>query len=398
MQMNIMINKSSFIKNPYPYYEKLRKSDKPYFVSNLKDRKNGGMWLFSRYEDALVIFKGNSKISKEIRFHRPEGISSIFDLNMLSRDSIDHSRLRELITKYFSFKYIDGLKENISMLAQQLIDDLKNKKEIDLIRDFAEPLPLITIVDMMGISREDVSKIRKWSLIIGNGFDSLFVSENALEQQKIALKEFFYYIEELIKVKKDANDGKIVYALIKANEKNELSYDELVSMVGFLLIAGHETTINLIGNGLWLLLSHPDQLQLLLDDINLLPLAVEEILRYESPSQRSTFRIALDSFEINGTKLNKGDMFAVFIGSANRDEKEFENSEKFDITRDPNRHIAFGTGIHNCLGKNLARLEAQIAFQKILEYLPKIKLKETEPNWRKNSFFRGLEKLEVRLN
>ena len=393
--MNITLDNSSFLENPYPYYEKLRATDKPYFAPNLQDCKSEGMWLFSRYEDAVVIFKETSKISKEIRFHRPQGMSSVFDLNMLSRDGIDHSRLRALITKYFSFKYIDGLKENISIIAQELIDNLKNKKEIDLIRDLAEPLPLITIVDIMGVSRDDVPQIRKWSLSIGNGFDSLFASEYVLEQQKIALKEFFHYIEDLLKAKKDTKDDKIICSLINAHQKNELSYDELVSMIGFLLLAGHETTINLIGNGLWLLLSHPDQLQLLKNDMNLLPLAVEEILRYESPSQRSTFRIALEPIEINGTKINKGDQFAAFIGSANRDKKEFENPEKFDITRDPNRHLAFGIGIHNCLGKTLARVEAQIAFQEVLEYLSDLKLQETIPLWRKNSFFRGLKELKV---
>jgi len=166
-------------------------------------------------------------------------------------------------------------------------------------------------------------------------------------------------------------------------------------MTAFLLFAGHETTINLIGNGLWLLLSHPEQLQLLLEDSSLLPQAVEEILRYESPEQRTSFRIVLEPLEINGITMNPGDQIGVMIGSANHDEKEFENPELFDIQRKPNRHLAFGMGIHNCLGKTLARVEAQIAFAKLLEYLPALKLQETIPSWRKNSFFRGLKELKV---
>lgn len=393
--MNLSLNDPSFFHHPYPYYAKIRASGQPYWVPHSQESTSTGVWFFSRYEDAVAIFKETSKISKEIRLYRPEGVKNTFDFHLLHRDGQDHTRLRRLISDYFSLEYIDKISEIISREAENLINSLKQKKEVDLICDYAEVLPLIVIAELMGVPREDMLQIRRWGLAIGQAFDSLLITENILHQQKRALTELLEYVKKIISKQEGTSSDKLLGCLISAQNRGDITYDELISMTAFLLFAGHETTINLIGNGLWLLLSHSEQLQLLQDDMSLLPQAVEEILRYESPEQRTSFRIVLEPFDINGITMDPGDQIGVMIGSANRDEEEFKNPERFDIQRKPNRHLAFGIGIHNCLGKTLARVEAQIAFEKIVEHLSNIKLKETEPNWRENSFFRGLEKLEV---
>lgn len=393
--MNLSLNDPSFFHHPYPYYAKLRASGQPYWIPHSQESTSSGVWLFSRYEDAVAIFKETSKISKEIRSYRPEGVTNTFDFHLLHRDGEDHMRLRRLISDYFSVEYIDQIRDIIASEAENLINSLKEKKEVDLIRDYAEALPLIVIAELMGVPREDMQQIRIWGLAIGKAFDSLLITEDILYQQKSALIELLEYVKKIISKQEGTSSDKLLGCLISAQKRGDITYDELISMTAFLLFAGHETTINLIGNGLWLLLSHPDQLQLLQNDMSLLPQAVEEILRYESPEQRTSFRIVLEPLEINGITMNTGDQIGVMIGSANHDEKEFENPELFDIQRKPNRHLAFGIGIHNCLGKTLARVEAQIAFEKIVEYLPAVKLKETLPSWRKNSFFRGLKELKV---
>ena len=195
----------------------------------------------------------------------------------------------------------------------------------------------------------------------------------------------------------DTPDDSMLSHLIDAHKQGAITLKELSGMVSFLLLAGHETTINLISSGLWLLLKHPEQSQLLRSRGDLLPSAVEEILRFESPAQRSTFRIATDPVEIGGFLVEPGQQISVIIGAANRDEAEFHNPGVFDIRRTPNRHLAFGQGVHSCLGKGLARAEARIAIGKIIEHLPSLRLVESTPLWRKNSFFRGLASLPVSL-
>lgn len=394
---SINLNNPDFFQNPYPFYAKLRTSGKPYWLPHKQESTSNGVLLFTRYKDALTIFKETTKISKEIRSVRPKGTENIFDLHILHRDGIDHSRLRLLISKYFSMQYISNMEDLISSVAETLIEDIKKKKTTDLIIDYAEQLPLHIIADLMGIPVQDMKNVRKWSLVIGDSFDSLLINDEILIQQKKSLTSFLAYVNTIIADKKNSPDDTLIGFLIDSEEKNKISSDELVAMVSFLLFAGHETTINLIGNGLWLLLSHPEQWQLLQDKPDLLPNAVEEILRYESPEQRTSFRTVKEPMDINGTKVNKGDQIGVVIGSANHDESEFENAHIFDIQRTPNRHLAFGIGTHNCLGKTLARVETQIALQKILEHLPRLQLIDHTPCWRKNSFFRGLSTLHANI-
>lgn len=249
----------------------------------------------------------------------------------------------------------------------------------------------------MGIPISDMSKIREWIVDIGNGFDTLTANEVIKQKQRQAMLDFLDYIRAIIKDEDEISNKTVLYSLIQAKKEGQLNEDELLSMVGFVFLSGHETTISLIGNGLWLLLSHPEQWELLIKEPDMISQAIEEILRFESPLQRSSFRIVTETVNINGNVMQPGDQISVVIAAANRDENIFVNPNRFDIRRDVNPHIAFGLGVHNCVGKQLARIEARIAFERIIARLPHMKLQSTIPIWRRNTFFRSLDELWVTL-
>lgn len=382
-----------FFRNPYPSYSRLRAAGDAYWLPHDTDVNTRGIWLFSRYSDALQIFKQPKGISKEIRGVRKGGGSSPFDLHMLHRDGADHLRLRRLVSDYFSLQSVRGLQPVMIEVADRLLKAMAAKERIDLIADFAESMPLHVIARLVGVPFEDMERVRAWALLLGDGFDSLLASPLVDSRKKRALEEFLDYVGGLIEFRRQEPDDSLLSVLVAKSDKGEISRDELTAMISLLLFAGHETTVNLISNGVWLLLSHREQWQMLGEDSSLLPGAVEEILRFESPEQRTSFRVLWEPVEIGGRVFAPGEQIGVIIGSANRDEAEFDCPEVFDIRRTPNQHLAFGTGIHNCLGKTLARVEAAVALSRLLEYFPNLRLGVAEPDWRANSIFRGLHTL-----
>ena len=395
--MSLNLNHPEFFQNPYPYYAQLRSTGRPFWLPHEQESSSQGVWLFSRYADALAIFKQTTAISKNIRAIRPPGTSTPFDLHVLHRDGADHLRLRRLVADYFSIQHLNHIESRIQNVADALVRGMKEKCAFNLIADFAEQMPLLTIANLIGVPAEDMPQVRTWSLALGDGFDSVLTTREVIERQKHALLAFLDYAREMIETKRRHPDNSLLGYITAAEKEGEITHDELIAMTGFLLFSGHETTINLIGNGLWLLLSNPDQWRLLQREPKHMSSAIEEILRYESPEQRTSFRITVEPLEINGARMEPGQQVGIIIGAANRDDEEFANPDIFDIRRNPQRHLAFGLGIHNCLGKTLARTEARIAFSKIIEHLPTLRLVESRPSWRKNSFFRGLESLPARL-
>jgi pimeloyl-[acyl-carrier protein] synthase len=397
--MRLSLDHPDFFQNPYPFYEKIRETGRPYWIPADRDIDSKGTWFFWRYSDALEIFKLAGGVSKNIVRVRDAGKSSVFDVNMLNMDGESHLRLRRLVKDYFSTGHVRRLEPYIESAADDLVRNLLQKDSPpDLVPDFAEQLPLRVIASLVGIPLEDMSRVRAWSLAVSPAFDSIQSSDEALTSNKQAnLREFIDYIEDLIAARSNTPDDSMLSYLIKAGKQGVITRNELLGMTAFMVFAGHETTINLIGSGLWLLLSHPEQWELLQNRKDLIPNAVEEILRFESPTQRSTFRIATEPVEIGGFPVEPGQQLGVIIGAANRDGDEFRNPGVFDIQRNPNRHLAFGFGIHNCLGKTLARAEARIALSTVLEQAPMLQLVDRAPQWRKNSFFRGLESLPARL-
>ncbi len=393
--IGLELNCPEFFQNPYPFYADIRASGQPLWLGHRQDSSSDGVWLFANYHEALELFKQTTTISKSIQAIRPKGSNSPFDLHMLHRDGADHLRLRRLVAHYYSQNYIKQLAPILDTTIDKLIDKMAGKSQIDFMADFAEPLPLHIVAHMVGINETDIPKIRSWSLLIGEGFDSVRITEDILLQQKRALTEFMSYVEQLIAAKRQHLTDDLLSFLISSEKENKIQPAELIGMVGFLLFSGHETTINLLGNGAYLLLQHPEQLNKLVNQPELLPQAIEEILRYESPEQRTSFRITTEALTIGGIDLEEGQQVGVIIGAANRDENQFENPDQFNIEREPNQHLAFGFGIHNCLGKILAREEAKAAFSKLIPHLMEWKRVDSTANWRTNSFFRGLETLRL---
>ncbi len=384
-----------FLENPYPYYAKLRALNKPVWVPQPTEMPSSskGIWFFSRYEDAVAIFKQSTSISNNIFKVLPKSDTNPFFMHVLNSDGADHTRLHRLVNRFFTTKYIKNIEPHIEAVIKNLIDAIEKKETVDLISDFAEKIPFGVIANLIGIPVADMEKIREWTIDISDGLDTILINEDRLKKREEALFNFVNYLRQLVKKEDEIDSKSLLYSLIQAEKEGHLEKDELLGMVGFFLVSGHETTISLIGNGLWLLLSHPEQWQLLHNDPEMIPSAIEEILRFESPLQRSSFRIVEKAVEINGTKLEPGEQISVLIAAANHDENIFEHAEKFDIQRDPNPHLAFGLGVHNCIGRHLARVEARIAFEKIIEHFPSMHLQNMKPKWKKNTLSRGLIEL-----
>lgn len=395
--MELNLDQTAFFQDPHPFYARIRASGEPFWLPHRQPTTSPGLWLFSRYADALTVFREISAISKDIRRIRPQGFESIFDFHMLHRDGEDHLRLRRLVADYFSGSAMTRLESRVGQIAEELIGHFDRSRPLDLMAEFAELLPLRVICELLGVPEQDIPQIRAWGLLMGDGFDSVSADELRLTNQKQALTTFLAYVERLLEQKAADPDAGLLSVLAKAQAEGNIGREEVLAMAGFLLFAGHETTINLIGNGLWLLLSHPEQWARLQAVPQLLPNAVEEVLRFESPEQRTSFRIVVEPVDLAGIRFEPGQQVGVIIGAVNRDPAEFPDPDRFDITRSPNRHLAFGLGIHQCLGKQMARMEARVALGKILDLCPGLRLLEGPARWRRNSFFRGLHALPALL-
>jgi len=385
-----------FINNPYPFYAQLLATEEPYFLPTFDVIKKEGIWLFSRYDDVIQLLKETKAVSKKIRNSKNPEHYSIFDLHLLNQDAPTHTRLRNLINKAFSSEKIKALEPKINQIIDDFIAPMKEKSQIDFVNDFARPVPIAIISELMGVPFSDYESVRDWTMTIGRSFDSAFVTEQSLQQQAIALKEVTHYFIYLIDYYRRHNsDNLISYLIQMSDNNNELSYDEMLSMLILILFAGHETTVNLLSNGLLSLLRYPEQFELLKQHPEYMNSAIDEMLRFESPAQRTTFRVTIEPLQINGHWIEAGQQIAGLIGAAHRDSAYFSNPDTFDITRNPNPHIAFGVGAHVCLGSLLARAEAKIAFAKILTALPDLHLAESAPVWNKTTFFRSLQSLPV---
>jgi cytochrome P450 len=391
---------SNFKKGAYPLYSYLRKTD-PVFAA----WEDGGhtTWIISGYEDVLELLKTQSFIKNQSKvFSNSEQNNDlplearVFQHMMLDVDPPDHTRLRKLVQPYFNPKRIQELSPRIEAVSDQLIAEMKVKEgPVDLIDEFAFPLPIIVISELLGVPAEDREKFRRWSNTIVSASDNI----NADFQGDV--REFIEYLTLLFKDKKESPKEDLISNLILHEEEGEqLTEDELYSMIVLLIIAGHETTVNLIGNGVYALFEHPDQLEKLRKDHTLIETAIEESLRFYSPVDFSTARWSADDMDFKGKRIKRGDMVLASISSANRDERKFEGADTFDVTRKPNPHMAFGYGIHFCLGAPLARLEGKIAFEKLLSAFPNMTMagSSDESNWRDMFLLRGLKELHVHLN
>jgi cytochrome P450 PksS len=323
------------------------------------------------------------------------GFLKPLEQNMLDLDGTDHTRLRSLVHQAFTPRLITRMQNRIHSLAHELIDRVKARGEMDLIYDFALQVPMTIISEILGIPERDRPNFHRWSnaaVSISSPLDGLFALP--------ALYQFVRFLGRLIREHQIEPKDDLTSALVQAEaEGSRLSEDELIAMMTILLIAGHETTINLIGNGTLALLEHPEQLQRLRTEPALMKTAVEELTRFTAPVMLATERYARENLEISGVSIPKGELVFAALGSANRDETMFEQPDKLLLDRSSNKHLGFGQGVHYCVGAPLARLEVSTAFQVLLERLPKLRLavKPEALCWNPALVTRGLKTLPVKF-
>jgi cytochrome P450 PksS len=315
--------------------------------------------------------------------------------NMLSKDPPDHTRLRGLVHKAFTPRLIEQLRSRVQGLSDELLDKAARKGSMDLVDEYALLVPVTIIAEMLGVPSGDYRKFQRWSnrLISNTTMRDVLFSIPSLVM-------FHRYLRKLIERRRDSPGDDLLTALIQAEEAGDkLSPDELVSMVFLLLVAGHETTVNLIAGGTLALLQNPEQLERLRKNPDLIGPAVEELLRYASPVEVSTERFTREDISVGGVTIPRGDLVFGVIASANRDERHFKDPNTLDLGREPNKHLSFGMGIHYCLGAPLARLEGQIAVQTLVNRFPQLRLARPAESlkWRTGVLMRGPKQLPVSL-
>jgi cytochrome P450 PksS len=394
------------MRDPFAFYSRLREQQEPLF--HLDDVYGmGGAWVALRYDDVVEILK-DPRFVKDMRKFLPsqdkqessgDSTSKGSFLawwmnmpNMLTVDPPDHTRLRRLASKAFTPRMIEELRPRIQQITDELIDAVQGQGHMDLIADFAYPLPIIVISEILGIPSADRDQFRDWT-------ESLMksVMDPQRETSAIAtLEAFVHYIKTLVAEKREHPGNDLTSGLVQTYEEGDvLSENELLSTIWLLITAGHETTVNLIGNGVLALLQHSDQLQLLQNDPSLLPSAIEELLRYAGPVMVGN-RFADEDISMNGKVIRKGEMVLFSLTAASIDPQQFSNPEVLDITREENQHLAFGKGIHYCMGAPLARMEGQIAIGTLLHRIPTLRLASNpdQLTW-SYSKFRALASLSV---
>jgi pimeloyl-[acyl-carrier protein] synthase len=384
---------TEFFQNPYPFYEKLQ-SMHPIYWGNLL--KYPG-WYVTGYEEAITILKDTrfkNRIPLPQTSKKYEQLKNIQNDMMLFKNQPDHKRLRFLVSNLFTPRMVEQLRPFIQETVNDLLQQFQNKKTMDVVSDFSFPLASLVIAKILGVPQEERYQFREWAASLIQTID-FTRSRKALDNGNaitIILRDYF---NELIKKRKHSPEEDLISLLIKEEQQGDrLTEEELLATCILLVIAGHETTVNLISNSILTLLKHPHQLKELKEKPLLIEGAVEECLRYESPTQ-ITARIATEDIEIHHTTIKKGDQIYILLGAANRDPNKFHDPHLFDITRNPNPHLAFGYGTHFCLGAPLARLETQIAIKSLLVWKDNLQLATSNLQWRKLIGFRSLNELQI---
>lgn len=396
----VNIASREFKANPYPFYARLR-AEAPVFRTVLPDKQPA--WLVTRYSDVIAILKDEQRFAKNPTNAKTlEQVKKMpwvppmfraFSQNMLDSDGEQHTRLRGLVHKAFTPQLVEHMRTRVETLADELLDKAARQGHMDVIKDYALPIPLTIISEIMGIGPADQAAFHRWMgtiMELGSTAFPLLGIPNLW-----AIQRFF---RRTIKERRVEPREDLITALVRAEEAGDkLNEDELLAMLLILLIAGHETTVNLIGNGTLALLENPDQMTLLRQKPELIKNVIEELLRFVSPVEQATERYAREDITLHGVTIPKGEMVLVVLASANRDEEQFENPDKLDITRENIKHVGFGQGVHYCVGAPLARLEGQIAINMLVQRLPHLRLGVAPEalRWRPTLTVRGLERLPV---
>lgn len=381
-----------FKANPYPLYARLRDESPVCRTRFLGWRA----WLVTRYNDVRSLLK-DERLTKDkqpaaswIHF-----VSGSITRHMLNADATDHTRLRTLVHKAFTPTLVERLHERIHVVCHELLDRLETNSNIDLMTGYALPLPLTIIAGLLGVPLEDRSRFHARSRSSLSPSTILGVLR-AVPDQRLLIRQ----IRKIVAQRRQEPCDDLITGLVQAEEAGDrLSEKELIAAIFLLVIAGYESTVNLIGNGALTLIDNPIERLRLAENPDLGPSAIEELLRYTSPLDISTQRFAREDLTINSVRISKGDAIFAVLGSANRDESQFYEPNTLDLGREPNKHLAFGHGVHFCLGAPLARVEAKIALTTLFQRFPN--LRAVRPSeclrWRKSLIVRGLEELPVAI-
>ncbi|MFL5251687.1 MAG: cytochrome P450 [Rhodopila sp.] len=389
----------AFVANPYPLFDQLR-ATAPVWKAPF------GRWFLTRYDDCNLLLRdrrfGKDYADPEALMRRfgPTALQepAVVELThmMLMRDPPDHTRLRGLVTKAFTARRIEALRRRVRDMTERLLDPVVGAGRIDAIRDLAFPLPVMVICELLGIPDADRDHFVKGSTSGAPLLNPTPPTRAELDAANASTQASGLYFQALFEQRRREPRDDLITQLVQAEEAGDrLSTAELRANVNLLFAAGHETTVNLIGNGLVSLLRQPDQWRILRDDPSLIPNAVEEILRYESPVQ-AVSRVLTEPMELGGTPLDRGELLVALIGAANRDPAVFDDPNRLDVTRKDPNPLSFGGGIHFCLGAQLARIEAAEVFGVLLRHIPDLRLAEPDHvAWRPSFVLRGLTELPV---
>jgi len=384
------------LANPYPLYHQLRAEDPVHWDPFLH------AWVVTRYVDVITVFQHFSAN----RTPTPEqltalGLSSLTPLaqvmvrQMLFLDPPAHGRVRGLASKAFTPRRVEVLRSHIQDITNSLLDAVQDKGSMDVIADLAYPLPAIVTAEMLGVSTSDWRQLTVWSADFAQVLGNFQHNPERAPQVIRSLQAMIAYFRAAIEDHREHPRDDLINALLTAEVDGDcLTEDEVIANTIVTMVGGQETTTNLIGNGILSLLRHTDQLEKLKSNLSLVPSAVEELLRYESPSQQ-TARLAPEDVELGGKHIRKRQAVIAVMGAANRDPERFPDPDRLDICRQDNRHVAFAWASHFCFGAPLARIEGQIAFETVLRRLPNLKLNTDKVSWRENLGLRGLIRLPV---
>lgn len=388
------------IADPYPAFAELRRADPVHWCEALSG------WMLTRYDhvkaaqtdkhlsaDRVTPFAEHMAAQGR---HREATLGRLLADWAVFADPPKHTMLRRLMVDAFTPRAIEALRPNIREIIATLLARVSGHDRFDLIGEFAYPLPASVIAHILGVPPKDIEQFRGWSDDLATVVGSARLTEGRYERGYRALCELTAYFQRITRERRGSGaEGALIDHLIAARDADgQLSEAELIANCVLLMFAGHETTTNLIGNGMIALLQNPDQLDRLRADSGLIPSAIEEMLRYESPAQTGT-RIALEDLDIGGQKITKGERVFLFLNAANRDPEVFEDPDKFDIARSPNRHISFGYGIHFCIGAQLARVEGQMAVAALIDRFPDLALADPVLDWDDSLVLRGVRTLPV---
>jgi cytochrome P450 len=388
------------IDRPFEYFGRLRESDPVY-----RNEKWGG-YIVTRYDDVERCLEDDEHLSLGVQADRlrsaPQDIpetESMFPKWIIYLDPPEHTRLRQIMSEAFNPEMIREQRAEAEAITDSLLADIqaRDPDEIELIEEFAYQLPVRIIGRIMGLPEEDLDRVGEWSEKIALTLFHYYGVEDRHQKTERAVREFADYLHGIVEERKAAPRDDLLTYLIEAETDGEtLTDDEVVATAVLLLFAGHETTTKLIANGTLELVRHPEQMRLLREDPSMAPKAVEEIIRYHGPSKVVT-RGVVEDFELRDTRIEAGQRVLMSLAAANRDPRQFDDPETFDITRSTPSHLGFGHGIHSCIGAPLARLETRVAFPALVQAFPDMELATEEIEWTHSPLVRGPEELRLKV-